>query len=231
MSHPFEICERGEWLFFSTFEYLLYPSFYLFRMWLLSMLWCELTISHFSISLSSFIFVLFLHFTLPHLFFSFLLLDVWFGFNVHTLFLLIRCVHSFIITFRVGTPRSETHDVFYALHFMHEGYGDYIIGIFESSFLSFLSPYYLSPCYVLCLKTTLRPLRHIVFDSSHVGNTRAWSEIISRSMMDGELRWWFTLGHTPLISDGFSEVTLSTLGHTPSHRWQFLSGMTLCTEA
>ena len=33
--------------------------------------------------------------------------------------------------------------------------------------------------------------------------------------MDRELRWWFTLGHTPLINDGFSEATLSTLGHTP----------------
>ena len=33
--------------------------------------------------------------------------------------------------------------------------------------------------------------------------------------MDGELRWWFTLGHTPIISDGFSEAPLSTLGHTP----------------
>ena len=94
------------------------------------------------------------------------------------------------------------------------GMGDYIIGIFEPSFLSFLSPYYLSLHYVPCLKTTLRPLLCIVFDSSHVGNTRAWSEIISRSMMDVELRWWFTLGHTPLISDGFSEATLSTLGHT-----------------
>ena len=59
------------------------------------------------------------------------------------------------------------------------GMGDYIIGIFEPSFLSFLSPYYLSLRYVPCLKTTLRPLLHIVFDSSHVGNTRAWSEIIS----------------------------------------------------
>ena len=56
---------------------------------------------------------------------------------------------------------------------------------------------------------------HIVFDSSHVGNTWAWSEIIPRSMMDGELGWWFTLGHTPIISDGFSEAPLSTLGHTP----------------
>ena len=26
---------------------------------------------------------------------------------------------------------------------------------------------------------------------------------------------WITLEHTPLISDRFSDVTLSTLGHTP----------------
>ena len=128
---------------------------------------------------------------------------------------LFDCDNSFIVTFCVGTPRFGTHDVFYALHFMHEGYGDYIIGVFEPSFLSFLSPYYLGLRYVLCLKTTLRPLLHIVFDSSQVGNTRAWSEIISWSMTDEELRWWFTLGHTPLISDEFSDVTLSTLGHTP----------------
>ena len=31
-----------------------------------------------------------------------ILLDVWLGFNLHTLFLLLRCVNSFIITFRVG---------------------------------------------------------------------------------------------------------------------------------
>ena len=104
-------------------------------------------------------------------------------------FLLIRCDHSFIITFRVGTPRSGTHDIFCALHIMHEGYGDCIIGIFEPSFLSFLSPYYLSLRYVPCLKTTLRPLLYIVFGSSYAGNTRAWLEIISQSLMDGELRW------------------------------------------
>ena len=122
-------------------------------------------------------------------FLSFLiLLDVWLEFSIYTLFLLIRYVHPFIITFGVGTPRFGTHDVFYALHFMHEGYEDYIIGIFEPSFLSFLSPSYLSLRYVPCLKTTLRPLLDIVFGSSHVGNTRAWSEIISQSMMDGELR-------------------------------------------
>ena len=51
------------------------------------------------------------------------------------------------------------------------GMGIIIIGIFEPSFLLFLSPYYLSLRYVLCLKTTLRPRLHIAFDSSHMGNT------------------------------------------------------------
>ena len=65
--------------------------------------------------------------------------------------------HSSIIIFHVGILRFATHDVFYALHLMHEGYGDYIIGIIELSFLLFLSPYYLSVRYVPSLKTTLRP--------------------------------------------------------------------------
>ena len=88
----------------------------------------------------------------------------------------------------MGTPRSRTHDVSYALHLLHEGYGDYIIGIFEPSFLLFLSPYYLGLHYVPCLKTTLRPLLHMVFASSHVGNTQGLLEIISSCMMDEELR-------------------------------------------
>ena len=40
---------------------------------------------------------------------------------------------------------------------------------------------------------------HIVFDGSHMGNTWDWLEIIFWSMMDGELRWWITLGPTLLI--------------------------------
>ena len=158
MSHSFDLCERGKWPFFSISGSELYLSSYLFRMWLLSMLWCKLTITHFFISLSSSIIILFFHFTHLILFLSFFILfDVWLGFSIHTLFLLIRCVHSFIITFRVGTPRSGTHDIFYALHLMHKGYMDYIIGIFVPCFLSFLSPYYLGLCYVPRLKTTLRP--------------------------------------------------------------------------
>ena len=62
MSRPFDFCERGEQHFFSISGSLLYPSSHLFWMWLLSMLWCRLTITHFPISLPSFIFVLSLHF-------------------------------------------------------------------------------------------------------------------------------------------------------------------------
>ena len=54
MSHPFDFCERDEWLFFNISGSLFYPSFHLFRMWLFSMLWCRMTITHFSISSSSF---------------------------------------------------------------------------------------------------------------------------------------------------------------------------------
>ena len=168
-----------------------------------------------------------LYFILSHSFL--ILLYVWLGIGTHTSYLFIRCDHSFIITFCVGTLRFGTHDVFYALHLMHEGYEDYIIGIFEPSFLSFLSPYYLSLRYVPCLKTTLRPLLYIMFDSSHMGNTWDWLEIISWSMMDGELRWWITLEHTPFINDGFSEVMWSMLGHTRSLTFSFR--MMLCTEA
>ena len=45
------------------------------------------------------------------------------------------------------------------LHFIHESMGFYH-WVFESCFLSFLSPYYLSLRYVPSLKTTLRPWHH-----------------------------------------------------------------------
>ena len=157
MSRPFDFCERGEQPFFSISGSLFYPSFHPFHP------------TSYVLTLFSFCLMFDMGSTSTH---HICLFDV----TIHLSSLLVW-----------GTPRFGTHDVFYALHFMHEGYGDYIIGIFEPSFLSFLSPYYLSLRYVPCLKTTLRPLLHIVFDSSHMGNTRAWSVIISRSMMDGEL--------------------------------------------
>ena len=113
-----------------------------------------------------------------------ILFDVWLGFSVHTLYFLIWHVHSFIITFCVGIPRFGTHDFFYALHLMHEGYEDYIIRIFKPSFLSFPSPYYLSLCYVPCLKTTLRSWLRTLYLTTH---TWATLEIGRRSFLRA---WW-----------------------------------------
>ena len=175
---------------------------------------CRLTITYFPIFLLFFFFVLLLHFTLSHLISLFSHPTWCLTWVQHLHFILAYSIcHSFIIIFHVGILRSVTHDVFYALRLMHEGYENYIIGIFEPSFLLFLSPYYLILRYVPCLKTTLRPWLHVVLDNSHMGNTWDWLEIISWSMMDGELKWWITLGDTPLIGGGFSEVMWSTLGH------------------
>lgn len=85
--------------------------------------WPSLTFLSFCLLLSLFYLSISLYLIWFHYFL--VLLDVWHGFNIHTLFLLIRCDHSFIITFHMGTPRSGTHDVFYVLHLMHEGYGDH----------------------------------------------------------------------------------------------------------
>ncbi|KAL6342603.1 hypothetical protein AAG906_012463 [Vitis piasezkii] len=134
--------------------------------------------------------------------------------NIYTLFLLIRYVHPFIITFGVGTPRSGTHDVF-----THCISCTRSMGIISLGYLSL-------PTLRPCLKTTPRPLLHIVFDS-HVGNTRDWSEIIPWSMMDEDivtsdgLYWgiagWraFSLEHSHpiwILSDWFF-----TLEHLPSY--------------
>ena len=231
-SHPFDFYESGEWPFFSISGSLFYPSFHLFRMWLLSMLWCRLTITHFSIFASSSILILFLRLTLPHRISLFLiLLDVRHGFSIHTLFLFIRRDHSFITIFRVGTPRSGTHDVFYALHLMHEGYGDYIIGIFEPSFPSFLSPYYLSLRYVPCLKTTLRPLLHTLCLTAH---TWAILELGRRLFLgawwigswDDDLHWRIL----PLSVMDFHRRHYLHWG-IPRSSMTFSFGMMLCTEA
>ena len=156
--------------------------------------------------------------------FFLILLDVWLGFNTHALFLLIQYVHSFIIIFHVRTPRSVTHEVFYASHHIHEGYGDYIIRIFESSFLSFLSHYYLSLRYVLCLKTTPRPWLHTLCLTAHtwvileIGGILllgAWwmrsYDMIYIVAYPFYQRWifemmWSTLGHNPLIDEIFFEM-------------------------
>ena len=154
-------------------------------MWLLSMLWYRLTITHFlSFCLILSLFYSFIPLYLIWFLFFLILLDVWPRLSIHTLYLLIWYGHSFIIIFHVGILRSTTHDVFYALHLMHEGYEDYIIRIFEPSFLSFFSPYYLSLRYVPCLKTTLRLWLHTLCLMAH---TWAILEIGWRLFLGA---WW-----------------------------------------
>ena len=153
-------------------------------------------------------------------FLSFLiLLDVWLGFSIHTLFLLIWYVHSFIIIFSCGILRSATHGVFYALHLMHEGCGDYIIGIIEPSFLSFISSYYLSLCYVLSLRTTLRPWLHTLCLTTH---TWAIIKIGWRLFLRA---WWMrsydmicTRAYPPYQWWIFEGDVIYTRAHS-AHRW------------
>ena len=162
-------------IFFSITGSWLYPSSHLFRMWLLSMLWCGLTITHFSTSSPSanlYFIPLFHHTSSDFILFSFCLMFDMGSVSTHYTCLFDVTIHLSSL-FVWGPLGPGLMIVFYALHLMHEGYGDYIIGIFEPSFLSFLSLYYLSLRYVPCLKTTLRPLCYIVFDSSHVDNTWA----------------------------------------------------------
>ena len=180
--HPF-LCNLSP-CFYVGWPSLTFLSFYLL-----------ISLFHYSILLYL---IWFLSFLIP--------LDVWLGFNVHLLFLFIWYVHSFIIIFHVGTPKSMTHEVFYALHLMHEGYGDYIIRIIELSFLLFLLPYYLSLRYVPCLKTTLRPWLHTFCLTAH---TWAILKIGERLLLRA---WWMrtliwsTMGHTSLIDDSFFEM-------------------------
>ena len=110
MSRPFDFCERGERPFFRIFGFLPYSSLYPFLCDLSPCFhvgWPSLTF------IFSSIFILLLHFTLPHLI-SFFSHPAWCSTWVQHphLFLLIRYVHSFIITFRVGILRSTTHDIF-----------------------------------------------------------------------------------------------------------------------
>ena len=132
MSRSFDFCERVERPFYRISGSLPYLSLHPFLCDLSSCFdvdWPSLTFLSFCLLLSlsyssvSLYLIWFLFFLV--------LLDVWLGFSIHTVLLLIWCVYSFIITFCVRILKSATHDVFYALHLMHEGYGDYIIGAYD----------------------------------------------------------------------------------------------------
>ena len=200
MSRPFDFYERGEPPFFSIFRSLLYPSFHLFRMWLFSMLWCRLTITHFPISLPSFIFVLSLYFyhTSPDffLFSSFLMFDLGLVHTHHTCSFDVTIHLSSLLMWGPLGPGFMT----FSTHCISCMRGMGIISLGSLSlvsfhFLSFPSPYYLSLRYVPCLKTTLRPWLHTLCLTAHT-----W--VILKMVGD------YCLEH-----DGWGPMIWSTLGH------------------
>ena len=163
-----------------------------FFMWLIFMLWYGLTITHFSISLSSFIFILFLNFTCSHLISLF----------SHPAWCLIWVHHPHFILAYLICPFLYHHFfvwgclgpllMMFSTHCISciRGMGIISLGLLSLvsfRFFSFLSPYCLNLRYVPCLKTTLRPWLHIMLDNSRMGNAWDWLEIISWSMMNEEL--------------------------------------------
>ena len=102
--------------------------------------WPSLTI--FSLCFPLSLFHYFISFYLIWFLYFLILFDVRLRFSIHTLLFLILLIFDmfilFILTICLGIPRSGTHEVFCALHLMHGGYGDCIIGIIEPSVLSFL---------------------------------------------------------------------------------------------
>ena len=191
-------------------------------------------VDHHSLSIffPSSIFILFLHFTLPHLI-SFFYHPAWcLTWVQHPHFILVYSVCPFLYHHVLNRdPEVRDSWFFYALHLMHEGYEDYIIGIFEPSFLSFISPYCLSLCYVPCLKTTLRPWFHTLYLTAHT-----W--VILKIGWRLFLRAWWMRSYDIIYTGAYLSYQwwifrgdMIYTGAYPTHRWQFSFKMMSCTEA
>ena len=215
MSRLFDFCERGERPFFRIFGSLLYSSSHLFRMWLISMLWCRLTITHFSISLYSSIFILFLHFTLPHLIsFS----------SHHMMFELGSASTLYSCLFDVSIPLSSLFVwrslglrlMTFSTHCISCMRGREIISLGYLSLVSFRFFHPITLAYVT--SRVWRPpwghdFTHCAWQLTHGQYLRLVRDYFVKHDGWGAMIW-FKLGHTLLISGGFSEVMSSTLGHT-----------------
>ena len=173
------ICERDEWPSPKDSESLSFPSLHSLLMWL-----------HFMFDLSR---------SLP--FFTYPLFRcrfyrcLWFiSFPSRLVFSLQRPIsgsmlishhhytyHYQFMLFHLSPYRHHIHvrhpqvhgswGSLYMLHFIYEGMS-FDHWVFEPSFLSFLSPYYLSLRYVPCLKTTLRP-----WDQMSSSTTPTWTGV------------------------------------------------------
>ena len=173
IAHSFFVIETSD-IFFSISGSLLYPSFYLFWMWLLSMLWCRLTITYFSISPSSFYpyFIPPFHSTSYDfiLFSSCLMFDIRLVHTHHNCLFDVSIHLSSLFVWGPLGPRLMT----FSMHCMSCTRS---MGIISLGFLSLVSFRF----FTLLPWLTLRPVSEdhpeaitsrIVFDSSHVGNTR-----------------------------------------------------------
>ena len=237
MSRPFVFVRETSDIFFSISGSLLYPSFYLFWMWLLFMLWCGLTITHFFISSPSTIFIFYFippfHPTSSYL----ILFSYCFMFDLG----LASALHAWLFDVTIHLSSLFVWGLL-GLGLMTfstrciscmRGMGDYIIGVFEPSFLSFLSPYYLSLRYVPSLKTTLRPWLHTLCLTAH---TWAILEISRRLFLgawwmwswDDDLHWAIPL--LSLMDFQRRHYLHWGISHPPS-LMTFSFGMMLCTEA
>ena len=178
-------------------------------MWLLLMLRCRLTITHHSFFVFSFIFISLFHFISFCLiwFLSFLnLLDVRLRFNIHTLFLLILLIFDMSIPLLslfmwkplgLGLMRFSMDCIL-----CMRGMGIVSLGLLSIVSFSFFHPITLA---YISSQVLSPPWGH---DSTHC----VWRLTYGRYLRlvkdylehDGwGAMMWSTLGHTPLIGDGF----------------------------
>ena len=148
---------------------------------IIPILWCKLTITHFSIFLpySIFIFIPLFHSTSSDLF----LFSSCMMFDLGSTSTHYSCLFDMSVPlsslFMLGSlsPRLMMFAT-YCISCMRD-MGFISLRLLSLVSFRFFSPYCLNLHYVPCLKTTLRSWLHIMLDSSHMGNTWDWLEIIS----------------------------------------------------
>ena len=212
---PIHFCEKGERPFFRIFGSLPYSSLHPFLCGLspcfdanwpsltFLSLWFLLSLFYYSISLYLIWFISFL-----------ILLDVWLGFNIHTLLLLIWYVIDLLSFFLWGSLNPRF--MMFSTHCIScmKGMGIISLGLLSLVFFRFFHPKTLA---YVTFRVRRPPWGHdftyCVWRRTHGQYLRLVGDYFLEHDGRGAMIW-FTLGHTPLISDGFSEVMWPTLGHT-----------------
>ena len=228
MSRPFDFCERDVRPFFSIFGSLLYSSSHLFLMWLLSMLWCWLTITHFFYLFVSFYFcsITLFHFTSSDFFFfsSYLMFDCSSTSTLYSCLFDVSIPLSLFFAWGSLGPRLMT----FSMHCISYMRGIRIISLRSLSLVSFRFFHHMTLAYVT--SCVLRPPWGPDFILCLTAHTQAILEIgwrwflKARWMMSYDMiyteaypsyQWWIFRGD--VIYTGAYLI----------HRWQFLLGWCL----